>query len=118
MKNRFTVTMLVLVLASITSFSSPKELNKKVDEYSIRLELTDEQAKDIKPIMERASKEKKEILAQMENTDKKKEQRKLAKDLKRVNKETDKVLDNILTKDQSKEWKIIREEVEEQYTSS
>lgn len=113
MKNKFAVTMMILVFASITSFSSPRELEKKIDSYSVRLELSEEQGEQIKPVMERAAKERKVVLAQLKESDKKRDQRRLNKELKKLDERTEKELAAILTKEQSKEWNKIKSEVEE-----
>jgi len=113
MSNKFTVTMLILIFASITSFSSPRELEKSVTDYSTRLELTEDQIDEIKPVIEKSAVERKAILKQLSVSDKKREKRKLEKELKKVEEKTDKNLVEILDSDQAKEWKVIRKEVTE-----
>lgn len=111
MSKKLATTMLVLLIVSITSFSSPRELEDRVTEYSTRLELTEDQIAEIKPILEESSREKTNLLEQIKKSNKKSEQRKLAKDLKRVEKGIDIQLSEVLTEEQSAEWKKIREEV-------
>ncbi len=113
MSKKLTMTMLVLLIVSITSFSSPRELDNRVMDYTTRLELTEEQVDEIKPILEEASRERKDILEQIKRSSKKSEQRRLAKDLKRVEKEIDAQLAEVLTEEQSAEWNRIKEEVKE-----
>lgn len=111
MSKKLATTMLVLLIVSITSFSSPRELENRVTEYSARLKLTEEQIAEIKPILEESSRERMNLLEQAKRSNKKTEQRKLAKDLKRVEKGIDTQLSKVLTEEQSAEWSKIREEV-------
>ncbi len=113
MSKKLTMTMLVLLIVSITSFSSPRDLDNRVTDYTTRLELTEEQVDEIKPILEEASRERKGILEQIKKSSKKSEQRRLAKDLKRVEKGIDTQLAKVLTEEQSAEWSRIKEEVKE-----
>lgn len=113
MSNKLAVTMLVLLIVSITSFSNPRELENRVTEYSVRLELTEEQVDEIKPILEETSMEKKNLLEQIKIADKKRDQRRLAKELKKVDEKTNNKLTKVLTTEQAVEWKKIRKEVKD-----
>ena len=120
------LTLLLLLLASplYAQTAAPSEearerIRAQIEESLERLQLTDEQRKTVRPIMEESFAQRLAVLEKhgidpanlnADNRPGYRTMRKLGKDMDKVRKETEKQLQAVLTADQMEVWKEMEEE--------
>ncbi len=115
----FVIGMLSPAWASQEREIDPERLQAQLEETKERLQLTDEQVAQLRPILERSLEKRLQVLEKHgisldpEAPQKKlglRKARKLRNDMKKVRKETEEELKGVLSQNQMKEWKKIEEE--------
>ena len=95
--------------------AAPERAMKGLEEIKQRLSLTDEQIDQLRPIMMNQMEQLKALRDNYAGETSRRSRMKMAREAKGIQKETDKQLKTILSKEQMDEWKKIREEHRDEF---
>jgi Spy/CpxP family protein refolding chaperone len=83
---------------------------ERIEDWKARLQLTDEQVAQLRPILEEQAVKLREIRVKYEGKESRRDRRRMLRELRSLQESTQKKIEPILTKPQREEWKKMRQE--------